>query len=50
MVLSGKERVISPTPSTITVGISVTVTDLIANLIKVSTPEIVKPESFYRSR
>jgi hypothetical protein len=46
----GKERAVSPTLNTITVEISVTVADLIANLAKVPTPEIVKPEPFYRSR
>jgi hypothetical protein len=50
MALSGKEKTISPTPSTTTVGISVTVTDLIANLAKVLILEVIKPKPFYRSR
>jgi hypothetical protein len=50
MALLGKERTISPTPNTITVGISVTVTDLTANLAKVFVLEIIKPELFYKSR
>jgi hypothetical protein len=50
MALLGKERAVSPTLSTTTVGISVTVADLTANLTKVSILEIAKPEPFYRSR
>jgi hypothetical protein len=50
MALLGKERAVSPTPSTTTVEISVTVADLTANLVKVFILEIVKPEPFYRSR
>jgi hypothetical protein len=50
MALSGKKRAISPTLSTTTVGISITVTDLTANLTKVLILKIVKPELFYRSR
>jgi hypothetical protein len=45
-----KERAVSPTPSTTTVGISVTITDLTANLAKVPILKIIKPESFYKSR
>jgi hypothetical protein len=50
MALSGKERAISLTPSTTTVGILVIIADLTATLAKVSIPEIAKPEPFYRSR
>jgi hypothetical protein len=50
MALSGKKRTISPTPNTITIGISITVTDLTANLAKISILKIIKPEPFYRSR
>jgi hypothetical protein len=50
MAPSGKERAASPTPNTTTVGISITVTDLTANLAKVPILEIAKPELFYRSR
>jgi hypothetical protein len=50
MALLGKERVMSPTLNIITVGISITVTDLTANLAKILILEIVKPEPFYRSR
>jgi hypothetical protein len=48
MAPSGKKKAISPTPSTITIGISVTVTDLTANISKIPTPKIAKPEPFYR--
>jgi hypothetical protein len=48
MALLGKERAISPTPNTIIIRISVTVTDLIANIFKVPAPEVAKPESFYK--
>jgi hypothetical protein len=50
MALLGKERAISPTPSTTTIGTSVTVADLTADLAKVSAPEVAKPEPFYGSR
>jgi hypothetical protein len=50
MALLGKERVISLTLNTITIGISVIVTDLIAGLVKIPTPEVAKPEPFYRLR
>jgi hypothetical protein len=50
MALLGKERAISPTPSTTTIKTSVTVTDLIAGLAKVSILKVVKPEPFYKSR
>jgi hypothetical protein len=48
MVLLGKERAVSPTPSTTIIRTSVTIADLIANISKVSIPEIAKPEPFYR--
>jgi hypothetical protein len=50
MALLGKERTVSPTPSTTTIRTSVIVTDLIIGLVKVSIPEVVKPEPFYGSR
>jgi hypothetical protein len=50
MALLGKERAVSPTPSTTIIGTSVTVADLTAGLVKVSILEVVKPEPFYRSR
>jgi hypothetical protein len=50
MALLGKERAVSPTLSTTTVGISVIVTDLTANLAKVPILEVAKPEPFYGSR
>jgi hypothetical protein len=50
MALSGKERAVSPTPSTTTIRTSVTVADLTAGLAKVPIPEVAKPEPFYRSR
>jgi hypothetical protein len=50
MALLGKERAVSPTPNTTTIGTSVTVTDLITGLAKVSILEVVKPEPFYKSR
>jgi hypothetical protein len=50
MALLGKERAVSPTPSTTTIRTSVIVADLIIGLVKISIPEIIKPESFYRSR
>jgi hypothetical protein len=50
MALLGKERAISPTPSTIIIGTSVTVTDLTANISKVPVPEVAKPEPFYGLR
>jgi hypothetical protein len=49
MALLGKERAVSPTPNTTTVGISIIVTDLTANLVKVPILKVVKPEPFYRS-
>jgi hypothetical protein len=45
-----KERVINPTPSTTTIRISVTVTDLIANISKIPILEVAKPEPFYGLR
>jgi hypothetical protein len=48
MALLGKERVVSPTPSTTIIRISVTVTDLTTNISKAPVLEIVKPESFYK--
>jgi hypothetical protein len=50
MALSGKEKVINPTPSTIIIRTSVIITDLTANIFKASTPEIVKPEPFHGLR
>jgi hypothetical protein len=50
MALLEKKRAINPTPNTITVGISVTITDLTANLTKILILEVVKPEPFYKSR
>jgi hypothetical protein len=50
MAPSGKERAVSPTPSTTTVGISITIADLIVNLAKIPIPKVAKPEPFYRSR
>jgi hypothetical protein len=50
MALLGKERAASSIPSTITVGISAIVIDLIANISKVFVLEVVKPELFYGSR
>jgi hypothetical protein len=50
MALLKKERAINPILSTTTVGISVTVADLTANLVKVLILKIVKPEPFYGSR
>jgi hypothetical protein len=46
----GKERAVSPTPSTTIIGTSVTVTDLIVGLAKVLILEVAKLEPFYRSR
>jgi hypothetical protein len=50
MALLGKERVISPIPSTTIIRTSVTVTDLTAGLAKVSILEVAKPEPFYGLR
>jgi hypothetical protein len=50
MALLGKERAVSPTPSTIIIGISVTVADLVANIFKVPVLEVAKSEPFYRLR
>jgi hypothetical protein len=50
MALSKKKRAASPTPSMTTVGISVIITDLTANLIKIFILEVAKPEPFYKSR
>jgi hypothetical protein len=50
MALVGKERAVSSTPSTTTIGTSVIVTDLITNIFKVSVPKIAKSEPFYGSR
>jgi hypothetical protein len=50
MALLGKERASSPILSTTTVGISVIIADLIANLVKVPISKVAKPEPFYRLR
>jgi hypothetical protein len=50
MALLRKKRAISPTPSTIIIRTSVTVTDLITNISKVPILELVKPEPFYKLR
>jgi hypothetical protein len=50
MALLGKEKAVSPTPSTTTIRISVIVTDLIANISKAPVLEVAKPEPFYGSR
>jgi hypothetical protein len=50
MALLGKERAVSPTPSTTIIGTSVTVADLIANIFKAPIPEVAKPELFYGLR
>jgi hypothetical protein len=50
MALVGKERAVSSTPSTTTIGTSVIIIDLIINISKVPVLEIVKPEPFYGSR
>jgi hypothetical protein len=50
MAPSGKERTISPTPSTTIIRTSVTVTDLTANISKVPILEVAKPEPFYKLR
>jgi hypothetical protein len=50
MVLLGKERAISPTPSTTIINTSVIITDLITNISKAPVPEIAKPEPFYKLR
>jgi hypothetical protein len=50
MALLGKKRAVSPTLNTTTIGISVIVTDLTANLTKVLIPEVAKPEPIYGSR
>jgi hypothetical protein len=50
MAPSGKERAINLTPNTTTIGISVTVTDLITNISKALTLKVAKPELFYRLR
>jgi hypothetical protein len=50
MALLGKERAVSPTPNTITIGISATITDLTANISKIPVPEVAKPEPFYGLR
>jgi hypothetical protein len=50
MAPSGKDRATSPTPSTTTVGTSVIVADITTNLSKAPTPEVAKPEPFYRFR
>jgi hypothetical protein len=50
MAPTGKERAISPTPSTITIRTSVTVTDLIVNISKILILKVAKPEPFYRLR
>jgi hypothetical protein len=48
MALLGKKRAVSPTLSTTTIGTSITVTDLIAGLVKILIPKIAKLEPFYR--
>jgi hypothetical protein len=50
MALLGKERAVSPIPSTTTIGTSVIIADLTAGLAKVPVLEVVKPEPFYRLR
>jgi hypothetical protein len=50
MVLLGKERAVSPIPSTTTVGTSVIMADLTAYLAKVPILEVAKSKPFYRSR
>jgi hypothetical protein len=50
MALLEKERVVSPTPSTTTIGTSVTVADLIISLAKVPILEVAKLEPFYKLR
>jgi hypothetical protein len=50
MALLGKERAVSPTPSTATIRTSVIIADLTAGLAKVLVLKITKPEPFYRSR
>jgi hypothetical protein len=49
MVLLGKERAASLTPSTITVGTS-GIAVQISILVKILVPEVAKPELFYRFR
>jgi hypothetical protein len=46
----GKEKAVSPTPSTTIIRISVTVADLTANISKVPILEVAKPEPFYGLR
>jgi hypothetical protein len=50
MALSGKERAVSSTLSTITIRTSVTVADLIINISKAPAPKVAKPEPFYKLR
>jgi hypothetical protein len=50
MALLGKEKAVSPTPSTTTIRTSATVADLTANISKVPIPEVAKSEPFYRLR
>jgi hypothetical protein len=50
MAPSGKERAVSPTPSTTTIRISATIADLTANISKAPAPEVAKPEPFYGLR
>jgi hypothetical protein len=50
MALLGKERAVSPIPSTTTIRTSATVTDLTANISKVLIPEVAKSEPFYKLR
>jgi hypothetical protein len=49
MALLGKERAINLTPNIITVRTSDTAAQ-VNTLIKVSAPEVAKPEPFYKSR
>jgi hypothetical protein len=50
MALSGKKRAVSPTPSTTTIRISVTMADLITNISKAPVLEMAKSEPFYGLR
>jgi hypothetical protein len=50
MALLGKEKAVSPTPSTTTIRTSVIITDLTANIFKAPVSEVAKPEPFYGSR
>jgi hypothetical protein len=50
MAPSGKERVSSPTLSTITVGIFGTAATTAINLVKTPVPDVSKPEPFFGFR